>query len=286
MKKHYDILGISQNASKIDIKNAYRKLSQKFHPDLNNQDEFYANLFTQINEAYTVLSNDDKRKIYDIQLNEYNKTSNKNNTLKSSIVYHNKELNDNLNEYLNCTENVTTYKNIIYIINDRSTRLDILLIGVISIITSSLLILSLFIIRSDYNKHSGNIEITRTDVNKPYKEFATIDSGFFTYMEVDKSQTLQKLIAKYNNSTKYRTQMNSIEIDSLRIWNNLKNDSIPSKFKYIYFKSNKLVEHRFSQEYVDSLKIDTIKIKEFYKWNNIDPKIKIIRNRFIYYKKN
>jgi curved DNA-binding protein CbpA len=70
MKNHYDILGLDSNASFEDIKKAYRKLSVKFHPDKNNGEDYFAAMFRQINEAYSVLSDVDKRRSYDNVLKE------------------------------------------------------------------------------------------------------------------------------------------------------------------------------------------------------------------------
>jgi curved DNA-binding protein len=62
---YYKILGINKSASAKDVKNAYRKLARKFHPDLNpNNADAKAN-FQQINEANEVLSDTEKRKKYD-----------------------------------------------------------------------------------------------------------------------------------------------------------------------------------------------------------------------------
>ena len=62
---YYKILGIEKTASPKDIKNAYRKLARKYHPDLNpNNQDAKAN-FQQINEANEVLSDPEKRKKYD-----------------------------------------------------------------------------------------------------------------------------------------------------------------------------------------------------------------------------
>ncbi len=62
-KNYYDILGIDKKASKDDIKKAFRTLAHKFHPDKKGGD---ADKFKEINEAYTVLSDDQKRSQYDM----------------------------------------------------------------------------------------------------------------------------------------------------------------------------------------------------------------------------
>ena len=62
---YYKILGIDKTASPKDIKNAYRKLARKYHPDLNPNNQEAKTNFQQINEANEVLSDPDKRKKYD-----------------------------------------------------------------------------------------------------------------------------------------------------------------------------------------------------------------------------
>ena len=68
-KNYYYILGIQPNATKQEIKVAYRKLSLKFHPDTNNDDKFLEEMFRNIDEAYKILLNPEKRKIYDASFN-------------------------------------------------------------------------------------------------------------------------------------------------------------------------------------------------------------------------
>ena len=63
-KNYYDILGVSKNASESDIKSAFRKLSKKYHPDINKE-AGAEDKFKEINEAYSVLSNPEKKQMYD-----------------------------------------------------------------------------------------------------------------------------------------------------------------------------------------------------------------------------
>jgi len=70
-KDYYKILGVSQNASKEEIKRAYRKLAHQYHPDKRGGDE---KKFKEINEAYQVLSDDRKRAQYD-QFSAYDGSS-------------------------------------------------------------------------------------------------------------------------------------------------------------------------------------------------------------------
>ena len=62
---YYKILGVDKNASEKEIKNAYRKLARKHHPDLNPNDKEANKKFQQINEANEVLSDPENRKKYD-----------------------------------------------------------------------------------------------------------------------------------------------------------------------------------------------------------------------------
>ena len=64
-KNYYDILGIKKGASEKEVKQAYRRLARKYHPDVNPGDKSAENKFKEINEAYEVLSDKDDRKKYD-----------------------------------------------------------------------------------------------------------------------------------------------------------------------------------------------------------------------------
>ncbi len=64
-RDYYEILGVDRKASKEDIKKAYRKIAMKYHPDKNPGDKEAENKFKEAAEAYSVLSDDDKRRKYD-----------------------------------------------------------------------------------------------------------------------------------------------------------------------------------------------------------------------------
>jgi molecular chaperone DnaJ len=62
---YYSILGVKRDASEKDIRGAYRKLARKYHPDVNPGDKSAESRFKEINAAYEVLKDEDKRKKYD-----------------------------------------------------------------------------------------------------------------------------------------------------------------------------------------------------------------------------
>ena len=63
-KDYYEVLGVDKNASDADIKSAFRKLAKKYHPDVSKEPDAEAK-FKEIQEAYAVLSDKEKRSQYD-----------------------------------------------------------------------------------------------------------------------------------------------------------------------------------------------------------------------------
>jgi DnaJ-class molecular chaperone len=70
-KEYYRILGVEDDASQAAIKEAYRKLAFKYHPDRNKGDPAATEKMKEINEAYAVLANADKRREYDLLRSRY-----------------------------------------------------------------------------------------------------------------------------------------------------------------------------------------------------------------------
>ncbi|MDO5754812.1 MAG: J domain-containing protein [Tissierellia bacterium] len=77
-KDYYKILGVDKKADADEIKKKYRQLAKKYHPDLNKGDDKAQEKFKEINEAYEVLGNEEKRKQYDAFGSNYNFTQGEN----------------------------------------------------------------------------------------------------------------------------------------------------------------------------------------------------------------
>ena len=64
-RDYYEVLGIEKGASETEIKSAFRKMAMKYHPDRNPGDKEAEEKFKEVNEAYSVLSDPEKKEKYD-----------------------------------------------------------------------------------------------------------------------------------------------------------------------------------------------------------------------------
>ena len=62
---YYELLGVNRNANEAELKSAFRKMAMKYHPDRNPDDPAAEKSFKEVNEAYDVLKDDQKRAAYD-----------------------------------------------------------------------------------------------------------------------------------------------------------------------------------------------------------------------------
>ncbi len=130
-KDYFKILGVSRNATDKEIKSAFRKLARQFHPDLHPDDNRAESEFKEINEAYEILSDEDKKKSYEQFLNYWFK----NRDGKTRDFYREKS-DQRFDEYLNFDDFLSDligrfsevgkeiYSNIYLDNNDPSLNLD------------------------------------------------------------------------------------------------------------------------------------------------------------------
>lgn len=197
---YYDILEINQNASQKEIKNAYKKLIKKYHPDIYNGDKSFAEKKTQeINQAYDILSNPETKKDYDEQINY---------TPAEYDNYTNQTYNNYYNQY-SYTENMhdTVSDNIVKSINKLSFNKKIILISVIICLYIIFLIYSFIQFNSLFNKSSNDF-IVNTTSTQPSTIYNDSEEDYYDdeYDDLDESfdindyiseETLQSLYQKY-----------------------------------------------------------------------------------------
>lgn len=82
---HYAILGLKINSTEREIKSQYRKLALLVHPDKNNGAKKFEEAFKELALAYEILSNVDKRRVYDISYIDYYQTKNENEPANNLI---------------------------------------------------------------------------------------------------------------------------------------------------------------------------------------------------------
>lgn len=91
LKNYYTILGVSNTATSKEIQKSYRELARKYHPDVNGGDAKFDKKFADINEAYEILKDEEKRKEYDLILNKTNAQDIKKNKKKTDRTPESKE---------------------------------------------------------------------------------------------------------------------------------------------------------------------------------------------------
>lgn len=128
MENHYSILGLHQSATLSDIKAAYRKLALKYHPDRNQGNSKYEDIFKRITSSYEVLSDPERRRQYDSQRDFITHHSfNKENVYQEKHFTSNKPYDfiNNLSKYKR-TITVLLVLIILYAYSEYKTRISII----------------------------------------------------------------------------------------------------------------------------------------------------------------
>lgn len=89
IKNHYQVLGVSRSADNKEIKQAYKKLAVKFHPDKNDGDKYFEERFKEIQESYEVLINPQKKSEYDRVYDSFYSYKQKENYSQSQSTHKN-----------------------------------------------------------------------------------------------------------------------------------------------------------------------------------------------------
>ena len=126
MKDYYSILEISKNADKNTIKNSYKKLALKYHPDKNIDNKVEAeNKFKEISEAYEVLSDDQKKNNYDNGQNVVIHNHNPFDIFENMFKQHNHSFNIDISNLHNMNSNFSSVNTTTRIIgNKKITRIE------------------------------------------------------------------------------------------------------------------------------------------------------------------
>lgn len=189
---YYEILGVSKSASQEEIKSAYKKQVKKYHPDIYPGDNTFAEKkIKQINEAYEVLSDINKKSDYDLSITPVTDTQNYNYTPpKYSSNYTTSSHTNYTNKYSSEYNNVDK-REIIYDELAKKLGANILVVLVIFILYLVIFIATLLQFKSYKNKHSFDNSTTNTFITNNNYDNKKLDIN--DYIKDD------ELLEIYNN---------------------------------------------------------------------------------------
>ena len=129
MTNYYDILNVNKNATKEEIKNAYKKLAMKYHPDKNiNNKKEAEKKFKEVAEAYEVLSDNQKKNEYDngrnIIINNQNPFDIFSDIFNNNKIFNNSGFNINVNNFSNTSVQTSINTTTHIVGNKKITRIE------------------------------------------------------------------------------------------------------------------------------------------------------------------
>lgn len=218
---YYQILGVNKNASQKEIKEAYKKLVKKYHPDIYSGDKTFAETkIKEINSAYDILSNEETKKAYDEEINPtpiYNYTPPKYNNPESYSYhnyYRNVENDNNYRRYTDYHRSKTPNSNyhdqfsntVIDSFNKISFKKKLLLIFLFVIIYFSFLIATFFKFNSFFDQNTTNTTSHHTQ-NEITNNTNTYESNFQEDFDINDYFEENELISIYNEyyKNKFKT---------------------------------------------------------------------------------
>ena len=174
---YYEILKVSKNANQEQIKNAYKLLVKKYHPDLYVGDkEFAEKKLREINEAYKILSDFDTKKEYDKYLENKYQENITLNTQKSNV-----ECNNNFNQNIQKQKwNLSDF--IIKKINQLNNKQQLKILILVLIIISILVIYNLIEVKQYFDKTENNNKQTQ---NKEVENYNELQNEYTNFIDID-----------------------------------------------------------------------------------------------------
>ncbi len=219
---HYDILGIKKEATKKEIKDAYKKLIKKYHPDVYPGDKSFAEKKTQdINLAYDILSNEQTKQAYDIEIStktpplDYNYTPPKYNNPRY-YSYQNYYTSSNFENYKKSQNiNTTSQKNIHdefseNILNKISIRKKLIILILIIFIYILLFIITFFKLNSLLNGQTSGTILNTKKTNTAINTINTPKDENYNYYYTNNNYNINDYISEDTLHTIYTNYYSTI----------------------------------------------------------------------------
>lgn len=156
-KESYTILGLDDNASIEEIKNAYRKLAKQYHPDKTGGDEFLANMFKKINTAYNNLISSANSEFYQNNSNSYSS-----NHSQQKGVFLNPDIEKWIENHHKISKYIHTCKNQLAYTNNKTLKKNLSFANIAKLLGITLLIIVFF-----FPYQSENVIIQPKSIEEP-----------------------------------------------------------------------------------------------------------------------